>query len=207
MTPSAPVTLDDILDRFFSEHDAPTPEALAEAVKLHPEHRDSLVAFATTWLEQRLLPAEAPVGAADERFVVSACARFETAVEAREAANSSLERRHRTASLFELAERAGLGLVGLAPLLDLDVGLVAKLDKRSIRIETLPERLLSAIARAVGCSIREIQDALTGPPAPAVPSFMIVRSAVASRPESFADAVRASTLSEDTKSRWLAGSR
>jgi hypothetical protein len=209
MTPSAPVTLDDILDQFLLEHDAPTSSALAALLRLHPDHRESIVAFSTTWCEQRLLPAEGPVGHVKQQgFIEKACALFESAAAKRDASSSPTEQRPQAASpaassLFELAQRAGLSLVDLVPLLGLDIGIVAKLDKRSIRLDTMPERLFSAIARAISCSIREIQEALAGPAAQAMPSFMIVRSGASTRPESFADAVRASTLPAAAKASWL----
>ena len=209
MTLSAPLTLDDILDQFLLEHDAPTADALAALLRLHPDHRQSIVAFTTAWCEQRLLPAEGPVGRLREQdFIEKACALFESAVATRDASSSPTEQRAQAAfpaasSLFELAQRAGLSLVDLVPVLDLDIGIVAKLDKRSIRLDTLPARLFTAIARTIGCSIREIQEALAGPPAQVMPSFMIVRSGASPRPESFADAVRASTLPEAAKASWL----
>jgi len=211
MTQSALSCLDDVLDQFVRNHASPSPEALAGYIAKYPEHREAIVAFVAVWSEQHFLQDDTMSSAPNEAALVeSACLRFDAAMEERSAqrvrasapsADAAVAAASQT--LSEWARRAGFDLVDLAVPLDLDIGLVAKLDRRLIQAETLPRRLLDELARVLTTTTDTIRSILSAPPATAVPAFMIVRSAARSMPEPFADAVRASTLPEITKARWL----
>jgi hypothetical protein len=108
-------------------------------------------------------------------------------------------------TLGQLALRAGATLGQLAEALGLDGFITAKLDKRLIRRDTIPRRLLQGLADRLATSVEIVMDALDGPPRAATgPAFMAIRSAGRPAVESFADAVMASSLTDAAKARWLA---
>jgi hypothetical protein len=116
------------------------------------------------------------------------------------------------ARLSTAAELAGLSDAELAAKCDLDEGLVAELDRRLVQLTTIPFALLARLAEALGRGVDEIRAMLDGPPIAVVPrntSSAFGGAGYApedvNRPaqQDFAGAVRASSLPEDAKRRWL----
>lgn len=212
MTQVSQGRLDDILDQLVIEHSGPSPQALAGFLARYPEYREAIITFAAAWSEQQLLQATAACAdQVEEATIRNACARFEAAViardTARKAASDAVAKGNPSPApqtLSQLAQGVGIALMDLVAPLKLDVGVVAKLDKRLIRAETLPRKLVEELARLVGSSADAIMSILSAPPAASPgPAFMIIRSVATPTQESFSDALKASTLSVEAKAYWL----
>lgn len=205
MSQYSQMTLDDVLDQFVAEFPELTREGLLSFIGRYPEHREALVSFAATAAEQRSLPPEemfSPEQAA--RFAGRAASVLENHVFQRDHARAAPAAPAAAFSLGELAAAAGSSLAQVAERLSLDMGLAAKLDRRIIRAETIPRRLVDSLAEFLGSTADAVIAVLSGPPRmSAVPSFMIIRSASTPVQETFSEAVALSTLPEADKDRWM----
>jgi hypothetical protein len=112
--------------------------------------------------------------------------------------------------LSNAADLAGLSHADLAAKCDLDEGLVAKLDRRLVRLTTIPAALLARLADALGRGVDEIRAMLDGPPIGVERNTSSAFGGAGYAPEDslpvqedFAGAVRASSLPDDAKRRWL----
>jgi hypothetical protein len=107
-------------------------------------------------------------------------------------------------SLTGDAKNAGMSVADFAKGCGLDLALMAKLNNRQISPETIPSRLVSHIARLVGRTVDGVMEYLGGPPQLlSEVSFMSKKKPRRFERQSFADAVRASSLSKAEKARWL----
>jgi len=205
MSQFSPITVEDVLDQFVAEFPEPTRDGLLTYIARYPQHREALVSFAATALEQRSLPpAEAFSHEQATRFAGRAASALENYLFGRDQARSAPAAASRSASsLSELAAAAGTSLALVAERLSLDMGLTSKLDRRLIRAETIPRRLVEGLAEHLGSTAEIVSQVLRGPArmSPA-PSFMIIRSASIPVEETFTEAVAASTLPDAAKEMW-----
>lgn len=201
MSQQSPIPLEDVLDKFVAEFPEPTREGLLSFIARHPEHREALVDFAATAAEQRSLPpSEGFSDAQAARFAGRAASALENHIFQRDQARAAAPA---ASSLGELAGAAGRSLAQVAEQLTLDMGLAAKLDRRLIRIETIPRRLVDGLAECLGRTADTILAVLSGPPRmSAAPSFMVIRSVSTPVQETFAEAIAVSTLPEADKANW-----
>ncbi|MBJ7410399.1 MAG: hypothetical protein JHD15_08550 [Phenylobacterium sp.] len=191
--------LEDVLDRFVFEHPKPDAAALSAYVARYPQHADALVAFAATLAEQAAAAPEPPLTPEHEARLIDAALD--------QAARLRAQRRPAVApsSLGQLAQHAGLSLAQMAEAVGVDGFVAAKLDKRLIRRESLPAAFLDRLADVLATSADAILGVLTGPPvASPRAAFVAIRSAALPSVETFADAIRASSLPDPAKARWLA---
>lgn len=202
MSQHSQITLEDVLDQFVAEFPEPTREGLLSFIARHPEHREALVDFAATAAEQRSLPPSE--GFSDEQaalFAGRAASALENHIFQRDQARAAVA--SPASSLGELAGTAGRSLAQVAERLSLDMGLTAKLDRRLIRVETIPRRLVDGLAECLGSTADAILAVLSGPPRmSAAPSFMVIRSVSTPVQETFAEAIAVSTLPEVDKANW-----
>ncbi len=199
--PARTASLAEILDRILLEEPAPTHAALERWIARYPEQRDALAQFFATWAVQE----EAP----DDGVVVDAVRAGEALLaHARAIVDRPAPR------LSEVARTAGLSDAELGARCDLDAGLVGTLDRRLVRLASIPERLLAELAAALDRGVDEVRRMLDGPPLAAAvrqggAAFASASTSVgAPLPPialEFADVIRASALPEATKARWLAG--
>lgn len=199
-------TLDDVLNEFVAEYERPTSEALEMWVGRYPQFRRELIDFVEAWAEQTVLPEASALTADEEERIVDRAMSHALNVSFKRDAEShprqSCEKA--IASLTGEAKNAGMNVAEFAKGCGLDLALVAKLNSRQILPETIPARLVSHIARLVGRTAEGVRAYLKGPPQ--FLSGLSFKSKTKPRRferESFADAVRASSLSKAEKVRWL----
>jgi hypothetical protein len=199
-------TLDDVLNEFVAECDRPTAEALEVWVRRYPQFRRDLIDFAAAWAEQMVLP-EAPGLTADEEErivdrVMSHALNVSFKRDGEAPARTSDE--NPITSLTGEAKNLGMSVAEFAKGCGLDLVLVTKLNNRQVLPETIPSRLVSHIARLVGRTAETVRQYLTGPPqVVSAYSFLSKKKPQQFERQNFADAVRASSLSEAEKARWL----
>ena len=200
--------LDDVLNEFVAEYDQPTAEALEIWVGRYPQFRRELIEFAAVWAEEIVLPRAPEMTPEEEERIVDRVmshalnVSFSRDEQARKQETSKSETEIR--SLTGEARRAGLSVAEFAKACGLDLSVVAKLNNRQIIPKTIPARLISQIARLLKKTIEAVKDYLERPPQVlAVRSFLAHGKPQSAEQQSFADAVRASSLSDAEKARWL----
>jgi hypothetical protein len=196
-----PVSIADVLDRILLEEPTPTHAALQRWIARYPEHREALASFFATWAVQEEAPDEGVV--IDEARVGAAVLEHALAILDRPAPR-----------LSEIARTAGLSDAELGARCDLDAGLVTLLDRRLVRLASIPARLLARLGEALDRGVEDVRRALDGPPlaeavrqggAAFANAGVPVGAPLPPIALEFADVVRASALPEATKARWLAG--
>ena len=199
-------TLDDALSTFVEDNDRPTVANIQEWVTRYPRFRDDLVEFAACWAEQLVLPPAEEIGAEAEQVLVDRAmshvlnVAYSRDVETQEQAASEGPVR----SLMEDAQRAGLKPLQLARVCGLDLGLLSKLNKRQIEPRTIPDELIRILAEHLHKTTATLRTYFAGPPLAAAGKAFLSRSKPTSTgQQGFADAVRASSLSDEEKARWL----
>lgn len=199
-------TLDDVLNEFVAKYERPTSEALETWVRRYPQFRRELIDFAAAWAEQMVLP-EAPEFTADEEErIVDRVMSHALNVSFTRDGEAQARPPGETAigSLTSEAKNAGMNVADFARSCGLDLVVVTKLNNRQILPETIPSRLVGHIARLVGRTAESVREYLAGPPQlVSALSFLSKKKPKQFERESFADAVRASSLSEPEKARWL----
>jgi transcriptional regulator with XRE-family HTH domain len=191
------------------------PDALGQILETYPAHAPDLVEFnaalrATGGYEHEALTAQ--TAAVADRAAARAMALVfgdETPVAAPVAApRRAAVAQGMVATLRGL--RRGLGLTprALAERVGLGVDVVTSLEHGLIRAASVPERLIKALAEALGADLDQITAAINAQPA-IVPRFQRARSgATKDAPEpvevDFVEAVRNSpNMSDGQKARWL----
>ena len=200
------VTLDDVLNEWVAECEEPTAEGLELWVSRYPQYRSELVEFAATWAEQSLLPPAPALEVEEEERIVDRVMSHAVNVtfDRDEGIQSKRSEEGAIKSLTAEAKNVGLGVKEFAKGCGLDIALTTKLNNRRIRPETIPSRLVSHMARLLGRTVESVMDYLGCQPQPlSGSSFLAHTKPQTAERESFADAVRRSSLSEAEKARWL----
>ena len=199
-------TLDDVFNTFVAENDRPTAENLQEWVNRYPQYRRELVDFATAWAEQLLLPPAPELGPEAEKALVDRAMSHVLNV----AYNRDLQEQQRAENddpihnLTGEAQRAGMNAQELAESCGLDVVLISKLNDRQIKPETIPAQLVSLFGKLIRKSTVAIRVYFSKPQQAAAGKAFLARGKPRiTEQQSFADAVRMSSLSEAEKARWL----
>lgn len=205
MTQNKEPTLDDVLNEFVAAYEKPTAEALESWASRYPQFRNELVDFAAAWAAQLVLPPAPALSAEDEKLLVDrAMSHVQNVVFKREETKAAETADRSISSLTGEAKQAGMNVQEFAKACDLDLALVTKLNNRQIRPLSIPARLVTLIARLLNASVDAVSAYLAGPPqALAGRSFLARGKPQSAAQQSFADAVRASSLSEAEKARWL----
>jgi hypothetical protein len=199
-------TLDDVLNEFVAEHERPTSEALEMWAGRYPQFRRELIDFVAAWAEEITLPESPELTIEEEeRIVDRAMSHALNLSFNRDGQSHPQQLGEKTmTSLTGEAKNAGMSVADFAKGCGLDLALIAKLNNRQISPETIPSRLVSHIARLVGRTVDGVMEYLGGPPQLlSEVSFMSKKKPRRFERQSFADAVRASSLSKAEKARWL----
>jgi hypothetical protein len=199
-------TLEDVLNEFVAERESPTIEALGIWMDRYPQFRHELVEFAAAWAEQTILPKSAELTAEEEKRIVDRTMSHALNVSFnRDGQSNPRQAGEKTiTSLTSEAKNAGMGVADFAKGCGLDLALIAKLNNRQISPETIPSRLVSHIARLVGSTMDSVMEYLgDSPQLLSEVSFMSKKKPQSFERQSFADAIRASSLSKAEKARWL----
>lgn len=199
-------TLDDVLNEFVAEYERPTSEALETWVGRYPQFRRELIDFVAAWVEETTLPESAELTIEEEERTVDRAMSHALNV----SFNRDEQSHHQQpgektiTSLTGEAKNAGMSVADFAKGCGLDLVLITKLNNRQILPETIPSRLVNHIARLVGRTVEGVREYLgRQPQLLSGLSFMSKKKPRRVERERFADAVRASSLSEAEKARWL----
>lgn len=200
------MTVDDVLNEFVTKNDRPTKKNLEEWAERYPQYRRELVDFAAAWAEQLVLPPAPELGPEKEKMLIDRAMSHvqNVAFERDEKAHTQAESYDPIDSLTKQAQRAGMNAQEFAKSCLLDLALVSKLNSRQIEPDTIPARLVRQMARLLGKPFSAVSAYLAQPPQAIAGRAFLSRGKPASNGrQSFADAVRASSLSEAEKARWL----
>ena len=200
-------SLDDVLDAFVSEYDRPTSENLREWVKRYPHFRPDLVEFAAVWAEQLVLPRAPEIGPETENVLIDrAMSHVHNVAYGQEAQRrEQADNDESIVSLMAEAQRAGMNAQQFAEACDLDIALVSKLNSRQLEPESIPPKLTNRVARLLQRPVAVIAAYFAkSPQAVSGRAFLSRGKPEGAARQSFADAVRSSSLSDEEKARWLA---
>ncbi|MCP3961767.1 MAG: hypothetical protein GY719_28325 [bacterium] len=191
-------SLQDVLQELVATVDRPDEVALEDFVGRYPQFAAELTDFAVEWVLQETLEEEEPADAADASAVPEAMAHF------RETLRETLaERQASTADPF--ADRSPAELARIAGALSIDKTILAKLRDRKIVAETVPDTLLEGLCGELAIQPQVMAAHLAAPARlHAGVSFKAAAPPRSGPKETFAEAVRRSTLAAEDKSRWLA---
>ena len=199
-------TLDDALNTFVEENERPTAENVQELVNSYPKFREDLVEFAAVWAEQLVLPRAVQMDIEAEKLLVKRAMSHALNV----AHSRNMETQEKAASddlvdsLTEDAQRAGMKPLQLAKACGLDLGLLSKLNNRQIQPWTIPAELIRILSDNLHKTTAALKTYFAGPLLVATGKAFFSRGKPTNTgQQSFADAVRASSLSEEEKARWL----
>jgi len=187
--------LDEVLDAILMEESEPKYDVLVRWSARYPEHREGLADFFATWGVQAALPETVILDV--DRIAHRAVSDALAALDARTPSVGPAPRI--SAALHE----AGLTEHELAARCDLDETIVAKLDRRLIRVATIPRVLLEKIGIALSRGADAVRAMLDGPPLGLAGAHYKSKRRPKPFAQDFADAVRASALPDDVKKRWL----
>ena len=206
MENSTDPTLDDALNTYVLENDRPTAENVREWVGRYPQFRKDLVDFAAVWAEQLVLPAADEMGVEAEKALVDRAMSHVLNV----AYNRDVEKLEQMTSddpvlsLTDDARRAGTKPAQLAKVCGLDLGLLSKLNNRQIQPRTIPPELFEMLAERLNKSIAALKIFFARLPRSTERKAYLSRGKpTGTAQQSFADAVRQSSLSDEEKARWL----
>ena len=200
------ITLDDVFNMFIAENDQPTAENLQEWVNRYPQYQRELVDFAAVWKEQLVLPPAPEMGPEAEKALIDRAMShvLNVAYDRDEKAQRHAESDDPVHSLTGEAQHAGMNAQAFANACGLDLVLISKLNSRLIKPQTIPARLIGLLGQLLRKSTAEIAAYLAKPPQTATSKAFLARGKPTSAAQqSFADAVRASSLSDKEKARWL----
>lgn len=205
MTQKQNLTLDDVLNEFVAAYEQPSAEALERWAARYPQFRKELVDFAAAWAEQLVLPPAPELSAEREKLLVDRAMSHVQNVVFKRAQSEATQAEHRAiASLTGEAKRAGMSGQEFAKACGLDLALVTKLNNRQIKPRSIPARLVGHIARLLERTVEAVTEYLARPPqALAGRAFLARGKPQSSGQQTFADAVRASSLNDAEKARWL----
>ena len=200
------ITLDDVFNMFVAENDQPTAENLQEWVKRYPQYRWELIDFAAAWAEQLALPPAPEMGLEAEKALIDRAMSYvlNVAYDRDEQIQGHTESDDPVHSLTGEAQHAGMNAQEFANACGLDLVLISKLNSRLIKPQTIPARLIGLLGQLLRKSTAEIAAYLAKPSETATGKAFLARGKPTSAAQqSFADAVRASSLSDKEKARWL----
>ena len=201
-------TLDDVFNMFVATNEKPTAENLQEWVDRYPQYRRELVEFAAAWAKQLVLPAAPEMGSEAEKALIERSMSYVLNVaydrDQDEEVQRHVESDDVVHSLTRQAQYAGMSAQELANACRLDLALISKLNRRLIKPKTIPAMLISLLGRLLRKPVASIAEYFAQPPqaSPGV-AFLARGKPTSSTQQSFADAVRASSLSKEEKTRWL----
>lgn len=198
-------TLDDVLNEFVATHEKPTAEALESWAARYPQFRNELIDFAASWIEQLVLPPAPELSVEEEkRLMDRAMSHVQNVVFKRDKSRASQIEDRSISSLTGEAQRAGMDGQEFAQGCELDLALVTKLNNRQIKPLSIPALLVDCIARLLETSAEAVAEYLARPPrALGGRAFLARGKPQRAEQQSFAEAVRTSSLGKAEKARWL----
>jgi hypothetical protein len=207
-----PITLAEILDAVLLEEPEPTFEALTRWSERYPEHTDALARFFAIWVRQAGESDEAIVD--EEALSARGVSYAMDLLHQQDTRERAFHRQERgteqvtvtaisdTQRLLNAARAKGLSAQELAHRTDLDHSVIQKFDRRRIK-GTIPRVCLERISDVIDRAVPIVRTMVTGPPLLSAHARHKAKRKPAPTTESFADAIRRSSLPEETQRFWL----
>lgn len=192
--------LEDVLDALMIEEREPTYAALMRWSARYPEHRDALARFFATWAVQIERPEENSVD--EDRIANLGVSHALNILDKRNTRKGQTpDRGAAMLRLTAISRAKGVSEHELARQTGLDGSIIRKLDLR--RLTGVPSLCFERLAATVRASVDLIRPLITGPPI--MEAGVRYKAKTKPRPvtESFADAIRSSSLAEPDKQFWL----
>lgn len=195
-TPRPQVELETVLAEYVTAVAAPSHATLLEWIGRYPQYREELIDFTESWSLSEALP-EPPWTTTDEALVERSLGILREVLG--QGADAPI------ASLLAEAREQGLSPAGFAARTGLGPLVLRKLERRLIRVATIPREAVEAVAAAIGRDAPAVAAYLHGPPlAPGGASYFAPDRPAAAEPQDFAQAVREdSSMSPEQRQRWL----
>jgi hypothetical protein len=193
------VQFEDVIDDLMTEEPEPRYDALVRWSERYPQFREELMAFFAEWSIQAGIDSEADVD--EERlrnlgvsYALNLLYRREDAMKASQSANTARQ-------LLKAATEIGLPCEALAHAVRLDALLVRKFDLR--RIRDVPRLCIDALATELRLQAEQVMAMIIGAPLLSSSTQHKSKRKPVPTTETFADAIRGSSLSEAEKDYWL----
>lgn len=196
-------TLADVLNEYVAQARRPSTSVLRDWIERYPQFQHELIDFSTAWaLEATLPPIEEVNEADDRRLVGHAMSHVQNVLFDQDRRSAELSTTMTIAGVLDAARSVGMDAKQLASACEIDVPLIVKLDQRKIR-GPIPQRLIACLAEVLRCAESALLAYLASAPRLAGAHLARVKPAATGQ-QSFAEAVKASSLSDAAKRRWLA---
>ena len=195
--------LQDVLDAYMAEDEAPSQARLAAWTHRYPQYAQALTELTAAWRTLAWLPPT-EVSVVDEARLVRRGMSLVGPLLRESAAQHAAQ--PAIASLLEEGRAQGGTVEALAARAGLSIPLVLKLDRRLIRFATLPRQVIEGVAAAIGRDAASVAAYLQGGPRLAVGASYHARQTPAlGEQEDFAAAVRSDmTLGAERRAELLA---
>ncbi|HEU5440929.1 MAG TPA: hypothetical protein VFU88_16710 [Ktedonobacterales bacterium] len=202
--------LDRITARYEAEFRAGANPRLEDYVRRYPQFADELIEFALYFAavtaqlpEDDFAPAD-QLSAGSQAALAAVRAELGLPAEVQPSTQTASPDSPAIDSLFARGVSLGLPPPQLAAATELSTDLLAKLEDRAIAVATIPRELFETLARALQTGADAVRAFLASPRGQARAGAQLY---LAERPpeypqESFAAAVRASTLSPERQRHW-----
>ena len=192
--------LEDVLDALMLEEPEPTYAALMRWSARYPEHRDALARFFATWAVQIERPEENSVD--EDRVANLGVSHALNIMDKRNTRTGhTLDRDAAMLRLTVMSRAKGLSEHELARQTGLDGSIITKLDLR--RLTGIPWLCFERLAATLRASVDLIRPLITGPPIMGAGVRYKAKNKPKPVTESFANAIRNSSLAELDKQFWL----
>jgi hypothetical protein len=196
-------TADDVILDLIVEGVEPTHANLAAAIAEYPQFREELEEFFTTLAVQTALAVQPEAaGATVEHFANIGVSRvLEHNFQMRQA--FALQSAAQSKRLSRLIQERGRDPDEVAVKVGLDPNLLRKLDRRRFRGD-VPREAYDRISLEAQIPPAYVIASATGPPISSSPgNFRKAKGPIQVGTETFEEAIRGSTLSDDLKAFWL----
>jgi hypothetical protein len=193
------VLFEDVIDALMTEEPEPRYEALVQWSERYPQFREELMAFFAEWSDQAATSGEVDVdeerlGNLGVSYALNLLHRRNEAVKASETPKTAPR-------LLKFASSQGVSGEALACAVRLDLQLVRKLDLR--RILEVPRLCVDTLATELRLQAEQIMRMIIGAPLMSPSVQHKSKRKPAPTTETFEEAIRRSSLSNDDKEYWL----
>ena len=190
--------MDALFVEWSEDRESATPRPLNDWLTEYPEHSEKLL----LWV------AEAPVSQWAETLPPDPEGEDRAAVIGRQMLTEMRLRLEAPTSLIAKAQELGLNVETLAARLDLEETLLFKLERRLLRLNSLPGVLLNRLADALALSVQQVRNYLAQPPQLASGAMYRADTVPEAFQQDFEAAIRAnSDLTAAQKAYWLAAAQ
>lgn len=198
--------LDDVLDAFMAATERPSYDTLRAWIRRYPQFERELTDLAASWaLTEHLPPNREAID--EDRLLLRGASLVGNILHERRAARDRQEEEPSTiVSLLVRGNEIGLKFRSLAEAVGMSPALVREIDRRLIRLASIPDEAIRSLARALRCAPGAILRYLDGPPrfAPGA-QYRADQAPVLGEQCDFFVAVREDkSLSAEQRARWLA---